>query len=94
MSLPVRGAWIEMIRLVLLQLPLSSLPVRGAWIEIALQRSASLPSRGAWIEIGYARTGRRPGGESLPVRGAWIEIGILCNFTPVCGVAPRKGSVD
>ena len=34
-SLPVRGAWIEMLLLPLLRLPVdASLPVRGAWIEI------------------------------------------------------------
>ena len=34
-SLPVRGAWIEIIfRLVVIRIPLLSLPVRGAWIEI------------------------------------------------------------
>ena len=56
-SLPVRGAWIEM-----LEVPTpfgsdASLPVRGAWIEILYQwgvyitANASLPVRGAWIEI-------------------------------------------
>ena len=57
MSLPVRGAWIEM------SPPPTrppagyrSLPVRGAWIEIfqVMQKvgfRASLPVRGAWIEI-------------------------------------------
>ena len=56
-SLPVRGAWIEIIpgRDVVWIRP--SLPVRGAWIEIdegnpAVEISTSLPVRGAWIEIG------------------------------------------
>ena len=56
-SLPVRGAWIEIfsgprpaVR------PVRSLPVRGAWIEIVvdcpqMQENQSLPVRGAWIEI-------------------------------------------
>ena len=34
MSLPVRGAWIEMMKLFNAPKPNSSLPVRGAWIEI------------------------------------------------------------
>ena len=36
MSLPVRGAWIEISVLRRLVRPLVSLPVRGAWIEIAI----------------------------------------------------------
>ena len=57
MSLPVRGAWIE-IRICqkLREEMCWSLPVRGAWIEIRLSDletaiSKSLPVRGAWIEI-------------------------------------------
>ena len=56
-SLPVRGAWIEMVETLLIGIVRSwSLPVRGAWIEIKdrrkyIKRSASLPVRGAWIEI-------------------------------------------
>ena len=57
MSLPTRGAWIE-ISLTKVSLESSpSLPTRGAWIEIftltALVRMVfeSLPTRGAWIEI-------------------------------------------
>ena len=79
-SLPVRGAWIEMVLF----------PRRSGWML------ASLPVRGAWIEIssfsaaGAITDGRSPCGErglkfyslsniraavlSLPVRGAWIEM--------------------
>ena len=58
MSLPVRGAWIEIAMSSSTNSPLSSLPVRGAWIEIknAAQTGKalmSLPVRGAWIEIIY-----------------------------------------
>ena len=57
LSLPVRGAWIE-IRCLLnkgYEAPMS-LPVRGAWIEILIPVAlavavTSLPVRGAWIEI-------------------------------------------
>ena len=57
MSLPVRGAWIEIGRdSEALRRAGWSLPVRGAWIEMpplaepkALQ--GSFPVRGAWIEI-------------------------------------------
>ena len=34
MSLPVRGAWIEIQRVISVDKKLLSLPVRGAWIEI------------------------------------------------------------
>ena len=56
-SLPVRGAWIEILRMAGDVEYVKSLPVRGAWIEMALVRIAdfygvsSLPVRGAWIEI-------------------------------------------
>ena len=57
LSLPVRGAWIEILSAAALSAAaLSSLPVRGAWIEIDYTygetwRCWSLPVRGAWIEI-------------------------------------------
>ena len=34
MSLPVRGAWIEILVLQVVLILILSLPVRGAWIEI------------------------------------------------------------
>ena len=61
LSLPVRGAWVEM----RYALPSGykqggSLPVRGAWVEIAVtiragSTSSSLPVRGAWVEITSSR---------------------------------------
>ena len=56
LSLPVRGAWIEIFTTRGIRVGSWSLPVRGAWIEInskEVQRleGASLPVRGAWIEI-------------------------------------------
>ena len=56
-SLPVRGAWIEIISAMMLHdKDDKSLPVRGAWIEITSNSASisgvvSLPVRGAWIEI-------------------------------------------
>ena len=55
-SLPVRGAWIEMLSNIFCVVVTPSLPVRGAWIEISSwlvmwNMSTSLPVRGAWIEI-------------------------------------------
>ena len=79
MSLPVRGAWIEIKSDKRELIEALSLPVRGAWIEIsavALSQKivASLPVRGAWIEITSSTRRRLPPCGSLPVRGAWIEI--------------------
>ena len=57
MSLPSRGAWIEICRCARRRWTWApSLPSRGAWIEIGKRRGHpagvwSLPSRGAWIEI-------------------------------------------
>ena len=57
MSLPVRGAWIEIPTRASPSLHTSSLPVRGAWIEMGTTiacifgHNQSLPVRGAWIEI-------------------------------------------
>ena len=57
MSLPLRGAWIEITCFVSTFKVISSLPLRGAWIEMMNnfanwnESSTSLPLRGAWIEI-------------------------------------------
>ena len=64
-SLPVRGAWVEIkasishVRLV------ESLPVRGAWVEITTSEyffppTTSLPVRGAWVEMELVSIPRRP----------------------------------
>ena len=55
-SLPVRGAWIEILLAFSNMARTVSLPVRGAWIEIAVSGLPetwikSLPVRGAWIEM-------------------------------------------
>ena len=57
-SLPVRGAWVEiLLEEATMEVPLLSLPVRGAWVEMLvvglyyLILPASLPVRGAWVEI-------------------------------------------
>ena len=100
-SLPARGAWIEIPKIVAHSAQLwASLPARGAWIEIFLEKrfsprgQASLPARGAWIEMflcsafTHLPKSRSPHGE----RGL--------KFLPghgralPAGVAPRTGSVD
>ena len=98
-SLPVRGAWIEMLAVQKMPLKLASLPVRGAWIEITKpdysahdkHRRSPCGERGLKSLLIISR---RDLHKSLPVRGAWIEIiGRKC--CGGCGrVAPRAGSVD
>ena len=78
MSLPARGAWIEVVveyddRFRCIQ----SLPARGAWIEVHFNPNISPRLR-----------------PSLPARGAWIEVGDLIDITVNDFVASRKGSVD
>ena len=55
-SLPLRGAWIEILPPTRKRRLPRSLPLRGAWIEIVRHipphlDQQSLPLRGAWIEI-------------------------------------------
>ena len=57
MSLPARGAWIEIMIFKPYFSGGGSLPARGAWIEMDTyeypggKERLSLPARGAWIEI-------------------------------------------
>ena len=77
-SLPVRGAWIEMRQgSSSLQLHPASLPVRGAWIEILKN-----------AEDAIRETSRSPCGE----RGLKYSFAAL--LLHVAHVAPRAGSVD
>ena len=98
-SLPVRGAWIEIVKSSYGISFSSSLPVRGAWIEML-----------AYFFAPHVKKCRSPCGErglkfhninsynkrgaSLPVRGAWIEIISRKNISRLLLVAPRAGSVD
>ena len=55
-SLPTRGAWIEIQTAEKRHQRSKSLPTRGAWIEMEKMKQRnmqwrSLPTRGAWIEI-------------------------------------------
>ena len=65
LSLPPRGAWIEMPPPWRSRPSSTSLPPRGAWIEISTKtimsgsRTTSLPPRGAWIEIGSSASACR-----------------------------------
>ena len=46
MSLPVRGAWVEMPTEIITQKGAKSLPVRGAWVEIDASLKNLLKSAG------------------------------------------------
>ena len=79
MSLPPRGAWIEILLRRLLFDTISSRSPRGERGlksiigQINLLSETSLPPRGAWIEIkAVCRVCFLS--QSLPPRGAWIEI--------------------
>ena len=96
-SLPVRGAWIEMVTMICKTLLTMSLPVRGAWIEITTARRPRTRARcrSPCGERGLKCDSLRCGcgcSVSLPVRGAWIEISggsiqahVLCSSLPVRG---------
>ncbi len=98
-SLPLRGAWIE-INDVRCYCPLCrSLPLRGAWIEIGI------PAPGRVRYLGRSPYGERGlksilGGVpvgivwSLPSRGAWIEMLAISKGMQRMAVAPLTGSVD
>ena len=95
-SLPVRGAWVEMLKFAG-GYTVPSLPVRGAWVEIDLcqkviVRRVSLPVRGAWVEI-VLYLPLTLIIMSLPVRGAWVEIRLRSIAARKLAVAPRAGSV-
>ena len=78
MSLPVRGAWIEM----------------ADTDDVVIEVFPSLPVRGAWIEMPSRSSPCTAPATSLPVRGAWIEIMRIIGEDPGAIVAPRAGSVD
>ena len=79
LSLPLRGAWIEILLILFQKREYGSLPLRGAWIEME-----------DCGDNDKLTVGRSPCGErglkllllifglmvplSLPLRGAWIEI--------------------
>ena len=99
LSLPSRGAWIEILEYKSPYGRQLSLPSRGAWIEIIVL-----------AEDKVRRAGRSPHGErglksplvnppywwskSLPSRGAWIEMPRHRFRASEWTVAPLTGSVD
>ena len=102
-SLPVRGAWIEMVYESCTGQRCRSLPVRGAWIEILqgfmnFRMLKSLPVRGAWIEMCSAKNVPTPTGCRSPCgeRGLKLvlvggQIAALAGRSP-CGERGLKSS--
>ena len=101
LSLPPRGAWIEIreaFKSESLALSRSPRGERGlkckSYYNCPFSSRLSLPPRGAWIEISHGSRGRRSPLMSLPPRGAWIEIGSFSLLFFGSFVAPPAGSVD
>ena len=78
-SLPVRGAWIEILLTIppsatyLCRSPCGERGLKSMADAKAMMDAVSLPVRGAWIEISsfpFLNSLH----QSLPVRGAWIEM--------------------
>ena len=99
MSLPMRGAWIEIAKIInkttsqTRRSPCGERGLKSRLMQLANKEATSLPMRGAWIEILQRRTaascpGRSPCGE----RGLkFCDVVIHQVFQKV---APHAGSVD
>ena len=98
-SLPVRGAWIEIVLDEKIsgersgRSPCGERGLKLLFANCNPVNRESLPVRGAWIEIRYTNSANNTS-KSLPVRGAWIEIFPMTRFDKQPLVAPRAGSVD
>ena len=92
MSLPSRGAWIEIPCPPAGSPRKGSLPSRGAWIEIQAivgghcEECGSLPSRGAWIEI----SSKPAYSISLPRRSPHGERGLKFLAVPMQSLRLRR----
>ena len=100
-SLPVRGAWFEIVGVLTVnpktqrRSPCGERGLKYFWrLAGSPCDVSSLPVRGAWIEMIRRRRSRRKRKRSLPVRGAWIEISSPRLMMSSISVAPRAGSVD
>ena len=96
-SLPVRGAWVEIICRMLERILSASLPVQGAWVEISRMQAHHRPAcRSPCRERGLkCRIYPLPVcvKSSLPVQGAWVEMHSQKMRFRKFGVAPHAGSV-
>ena len=97
MSLPARGAWIEIAYCARDSDLDRSLPARGAWIEMPEQLEQLKPyiGRSPQGERGLKSVRRPlhpPEHWSLPARGAWIEISTLSGWRPCQSSLPARGA--
>ena len=79
LSLPSRGAWIEILLNAVASLTARSLPSRGAWIEISffkqyIRLSVVAPLAGSVDRNFHDQAFDSLFVPSLPSRGAWIEM--------------------
>ena len=96
LSLPTRGAWIEITLLVPFGGCNGSLPTRGAWIEIPVSAGPPLMAvrrsphgeRGLKCTVAQAIEDHL---RSLPTRGAWIEITFAKGPSGCMGSLPHRG---
>ena len=92
MSLPVRGAWIEIADASEInpngwgRSPCGERGLKFCQFWQKGKNKPSLPVRGAWIEI-LKKVNLMANNPSLPVRGAWIEIK---GRSPVLGLEKRR----
>ena len=99
-SLPVQGAWIEIIVWRFASLSLRpSLPVQGAWIEIRGVSAShpslwSLPVQGAWIEMAPVGVRWLRALSRSPCRERGLKSEQEDPMKQKTRVAPRAGSVD
>ena len=96
-SLPTRGAWIEMGLLGWLRVLEVSLPTRGAWIEIsdipANYDSATVaPHAGSVDRNKVIKIHKVLYLTSLPTRGAWIEIWLSGLLSMAMRSLPTRGA--
>ena len=99
LSLPARGAWIEIDGDdLMLELPPGGRSPHG---ERGLKYGRqvlrchcrpSLPARGAWIEISRIRSSTPGSLLSLPARGAWIEMAQMIGCTARSPSLPARGA--
>ena len=98
-SLPMRGAWIEILSLIGScgnigsRSPCGERGLKLQLVQLVQLLRKSLPMRGAWIEI-VMRICRIRLTWSLPMRGAWIEMQTESRKSSFRPVAPHAGSVD
>ena len=98
LSLPSRGAWIEIDKGIDPVYAPCVAPLAGSVdrnmeeVERRWKKGMSLPSRGAWIEMGHHAGFEHSGPPSLPSRGAWIEIGQTWDISAPVRSLPSRGA--